>query len=133
EAVNKASEIRIGERAFVVVVPVKFEQVLVEPEGLQNGRIAIGVAASRWQIRFACRQDAGSTLQVPRHESLGAVEDRSIRRKLEGVLRLRRRLFAARVKRERLLRDEIVEGGTIRVGQCSFLQELIERGDRRLL
>jgi len=65
----------------------------VQPEGLQNRRIASVVTLSS----AGFEAPAGKLpwrVAVPRHEFLGAVEDRSTAGKLEGILRLCCGLFA---------------------------------------
>src|SRR5207302_996359 len=113
-------------------------EVLIEANGFGDGRILIVAADVRRRIRSfwtSCfvRLLTSAATRVPRDELLRVVKNRTARRKLEVVLGLRRRLLAARVKLQRLVRDEVVERRSIIVGQRSFLQEIIERRDGRLL
>src|SRR3989441_7316619 len=127
-------DVNIDERARVIVVLMKLKQVLIEPERLENGGVGISVLpASRRQIEPVCRQDAGSTLDVPGRKLFCAVENRTVGRKLEGVLRLCRCLFARRVELQCLVRDEVVEGGPIGVRQRVFDQQIVEGRTGHLL
>ena len=110
-AVNQPGDVNVDKCRFVLVVPVRLEQLLVEADGFEDGRIVISV------LPVSRGQDAGDTLRVPRHEFLRGVEDGTVRRKLEGVLRLGCRLLAAGVELQRLLRDEVVQRRAIGVRQ----------------
>ena len=97
---------------------MKFQQVLIEANGFEDGRILIVAADVRRRIRSFwtnCFLLTSAATRVPHHELLRVVKNRAVRRKLEVVLGLRRRLLAAGVKLQRFLRDEVVKRRTIAV------------------
>ena len=67
----------------------------------------------------------------PLHEFRRGQKNRAVRRQLEGVLRLGRRLLARRVKLQRLVRDEIVERGPVAVRHRALFDQVIPGADGR--
>ncbi len=93
------------------------QQGLVKPDRLRQRRHRrIGRNASIGRV----------PIQEPGHRP----EGRPVGSDLEGVLGERARLFARRVERERLVRNEVVERRTVGVRQRSPSQQVIVGGDR---
>ncbi len=112
-AEHEPGQVHIEKRTRIGVAAVKAHEVLVEKNRLERRRVGFARGGA------------------PRHERVAAVEDRILGADLERILGPRAGLLARRVESERLMRDEIVGGGPVRVRQRSFLDEIVKRSHGR--
>ena len=101
-------DVGVQQGRLVLVVLMEAEQLLVKPDGLERGRIAI------------------AALDLPGDELLDRPEDGAVGRKLEGVFGLGRRLLARVVELQGLVGHEVVERGPVAVGHGAFVQQVAE-------
>ena len=115
-AMDQPGQVHIQKRRPIRVLPMESHQVLVE--------------LKRAQDRGICRL---ARFRSPLHEPFGRVEDRILRPQRKHIHRSGGGLFARCVKAQRLVRDEIVEGGPVAVRQRTLDQQRVEIRDRSLL
>ena len=104
---DEPRQVGVQEGRLVFVPLMESQQVLVKADRLDHGRPGVG------------------RLQVPGEKIGGGGEDRGVRGELEGVFRLRRRLFAGTVEDQRLRGEEVIKRRPIAVRQRPLFQQVV--------
>ena len=108
-------QIAMQQRRLLRILRVKNQQRLIKPHRLQRDRILV-------------RRRRLPLQKLPRRR-----KDRTLRRQLERILRLRRRLLPRRIKNQRLMRHKIKQRRPVTVRHRALLQQIVKRPDRDLL
>ena len=107
EPVAQTKKIRLYEGIGNIVILMKPQQILIKPDRLDLWGFVV------LRIDFPC------------HEVLGGCEDRTVGGENEGILRLGSALLPCGIKTQGIVNDEIIQGGTVTVGNGPRIEQKV--------